>query len=107
VVKRQAVVNHVRELDFSAQPAKEKWRKAWPWVFANGLFGMTVGVSCVQWALQRTPTGIVQSVLSITPLAVIPLARVTEGERPSRDSWLGGVIAVAGTIALTWVHRKP
>jgi drug/metabolite transporter (DMT)-like permease len=104
VAKHRAVVNHVLEPNFSTQPAKEKWRKAWLWVLANGALGMALGVSCLQWALKTTPTGIVQSVLSMTPLAVIPLARVAEGERPSRGALLGGVIAVAGTITLTWVH---
>ncbi|HEX7470718.1 MAG TPA: DMT family transporter [Verrucomicrobiae bacterium] len=106
VVKHRAVMGHVRAPSFSAHPAKEKWRRAWPWVLANAIFGMTVGVSLLQWALKTTPTGIVQSIVSISPLAVIPLARVTEGERPSRGALLGGVIAVAGTIALTWVHLK-
>ena len=104
VAKRRAIANHVREPDFSTQPAGKKWRTAWLWVLANGTFGMAVGVSCVQWALKTSPTGIVQSVLSVTPLAVIPLARIMEGERPSRGAWLGGIIAVGGTIALTWFH---
>jgi len=104
--RRHALATHARAPDFSTQPARKKWRTAWPWVLANGTLGMTVGVSCVQWALKTVPTGIVQSVLSVTPLAVIPLARVMEGERPSRSVWLGSIVAVAGTIALTWVHSN-
>jgi len=51
-------------------------------VLANGTMGMALGVSCVQWALKTTPTGITQSVLAITPLMVIPLAWRFEGEKP-------------------------
>ena len=106
VAKRRAVVAHVLEPNFSTRPAREKWSKAWPWLLANATFGMTVGVSLLQWALKTTPTGIVQSVVSITPLTVIPLARITEGEKPGRSALFGSVLAVAGIIALTWVHLK-
>jgi drug/metabolite transporter (DMT)-like permease len=104
LVKRKHVAKHVREPDLSGRAAKEKWRTVWPWVLVNGATGMTLGVSCVQWALMTTPTGIVQSVLSITPLLVIPVAQRFEGERPTGRSVVGGAIAVAGTMALTWVH---
>ncbi len=106
LLKHRAVVNHMRQPDFSTQPVRERFSKSWPWVLANGALGMTIGVSCLQWALKSTPAGIVQSVVAITPLVVIPLAWLTEGERAGRNAWLGGLIAVAGTIALTWVHTN-
>jgi drug/metabolite transporter (DMT)-like permease len=83
--------------------AKTKWRAAWPWIFVNGLAGPALGVSCYQWALATTPTGIVLPIVAITPLVVIPFARVLEGERPSAQSLLGGGIAVAGVVGLTLV----
>jgi len=106
ILKHRTVFNHMRQPVFSTQPVKERFGKSWPWVLANGALGMTIGVSCLQWALKTTPAGIVQSVISVTPLVVIPLARLTEGERAGRNAWIGGLIAVAGTIALTWVHTK-
>lgn len=106
ILKHRTVFNHMRQPDFSAQPVKERFAKSWPWVLANGALGMTIGVSCLQWALKTTPAGIVQSVIAVTPLVVIPLARLTEGERAGRNAWIGGLVAVAGTIALTWVHTQ-
>jgi drug/metabolite transporter (DMT)-like permease len=41
------------------------------------------------------------SIVALTPLTVIPLARVFEGERITLRSLLGGAIAVAGVICLT------
>lgn len=102
--KHRTVVNHMRQPDFSTQPLKERFSKSWPWVVANGTLGMTLGVSFLQWALKSTPAGIVQSIVAVTPLAVIPLARLTENEHAGRNAWLGGLIAVAGTIALSFVH---
>jgi drug/metabolite transporter (DMT)-like permease len=75
-------------------------RKAWPWVLANGLAGPALGVSCYQWALKTTPTGVVLPIVALTPIVIIPFARYTEGERPTARSIIGSVIAVAGAAAL-------
>ena len=75
-------------------------RRAWPWVLANGLAGPALGVSCYQWALKTTPTGVVLPIVALTPIVIIPFARYVEGERPSWRSLLGGVVAVAGAAAL-------
>lgn len=80
------------------------WRKAWPWVVINTLGGPVVGVSCYQWALSTTPSGIVLPIVATLPLAVIPFAYHMEGDRPGRQSVVGGIIAVAGVIALTLAH---
>ena len=85
---------------------REKLRRAWPWVVGNALSGPSLGVSCFQLALASTPTAVVLPIVAVTPLAVIPLARVTEGERPGRRSILGGVIAVAGVVTLTWARFR-
>jgi drug/metabolite transporter (DMT)-like permease len=82
--------------------ARKKWLRLWPWVLVNSLAGQTLGVSCMQWALERTPTGIVLAIIAMTPIVVIPFARVVEGERASLHSLAGGGIAVAGVVALIW-----
>ena len=81
--------------DSPAEPIKNRFRRAWPWVVANGAFGMAIGVSFLQWALKTIPTGVVQSIVAVTPLVIIPIARYTENERPTRGALLGCVIAVA------------
>jgi drug/metabolite transporter (DMT)-like permease len=80
-----------------------RWRRAWPWVLANGLAGPTLGVSCYQWALKTTPTGVVLPIVAITPLVIIPFSYHLEGERPTLRSLAGGVLAVCGAAALAWV----
>src|SRR5262245_21902915 len=84
-----------------AMPVREKWRRIWPWVMLNSLAGQTLGVSAMQMGLETTPTGIVMSIVALTPLTVMPLARVFEGEKPTVRSLLGGAIAEAGVICLT------
>src|SRR5258706_5056816 len=83
------------------EASKKQWRRAWPWVLGNSIAGQTLGVSCMQWALETTPTGIVLAIIAITPIVVIPFALVIEGERPTVHSLGGGAIAVAGVVALT------
>jgi len=77
--------------------AREKL-KLWPWVLTNSLAGQTVGVSCMQWALENTPTGIVTAIIAMTPIVMLPLARIFEGERISGREMAGGGVAVTGAI---------
>lgn len=76
-------------------------RDAWAWMIANGLAGPVLGVGCYQWALATTPGGIVLPIAATAPLLAIPIAYWLEGDRPSKRALAGGVIAVAGCIALT------
>ena len=78
--------------------------KLWPWVLANSVAGQTIGVSCMQWALDTTPTGIVTAIIAMTPIVMLPLARVFEGERIMARELSGGLVAIAGVIGLTFSH---
>jgi drug/metabolite transporter (DMT)-like permease len=90
----------------SLEASGRKWREAWLWVFMNALAGMTVGVSFMQEALQTTPAGLVMAIIALTPITVIPLAYWFEGERPTRRSLLGGVVAVAGAVLLILFRNR-
>jgi len=71
------------------------------WMLANGLAGPVLGVGCYQWALATTPSGIVLPIAATAPLLSIPIAFWLEGDRPSRRAMGGGILAVAGCVALT------
>lgn len=86
---------------------RARWRQAWPWVLLNGLAGPALGVSCYQWALKSTPTGVVLPIVALTPIVIIPFSYRIEGERPGARSLLGGLLAVAGAVALAWVTSHP
>ncbi|MBL9187858.1 MAG: DMT family transporter [Opitutaceae bacterium] len=70
------------------------------WMLGNGLAGPVLGVGCYQWALATTPSGIVLPIAATAPLLSIPIAFWLEGDRPPRRAILGGVLAVAGCVAL-------
>ena len=97
--KSQTLVNLVS--DSGGQGAAQAPDHAWLYVVGNALAGPTIGVSCMQLALRTTPTGIVLAIIAMTPLAVIPLARIFEGEKLTIWSLLGSLVAVAGAVGLT------
>lgn len=109
VIKRNSMLAWFLEAPSEGVAAADanRWGKAWPWVLANGLAGPALGVSCYQWALKSTPTGVVLPIVAITPLVIIPFSYHLEGERPTARSLAGGVLAVAGAAALAWTttHR--
>lgn len=76
-------------------------RRTLGWTVANGMAGPVLGVGCYQWALATTPSGIVLPIAATAPLLAIPIAFWLEGDRPPRRAIIGGVIAVAGCVALT------
>lgn len=80
--------------------AAARRQNVWPWVVVNALSGPTIGVGCYQWALSVQPSGVVLPIVATTPIVVIPFAWLMEGDRPTPRSIVGGVIAVAGAVAL-------
>jgi drug/metabolite transporter (DMT)-like permease len=78
-----------------------KRREAWPWILLNSLAGQTLGVSAMLWALKTTPAGVVLPIIAMAPIVVIPIAYAVDGEKPTMRSLVGGLIAIAGVIALT------
>jgi drug/metabolite transporter (DMT)-like permease len=81
-------------------PRVEHGVRRWRWTLANGLCGPVLGVSCYQWALATTPSGIILPIVATTPLVAIPLAYWIDGEKATRRSLIGTFIAVAGAAAL-------
>jgi len=88
----------------SFQVSRDKWRRLWPWVVANSLAGQTLGVSCMQWALEKTPTGIVMAIIAMTPIVLLPMTRVVDGERITARSVIGAAMGVAGVIGLMFAR---
>jgi drug/metabolite transporter (DMT)-like permease len=103
VVKRREIVAQMTHPSPPRLPQAGKWRPAWLWVLANGFAGQTLGVTCYQWALKTTRSGLVLAIVATTPLVVIPFARVVEGEKIEARSVTGGLIAVVGVILLVAV----
>ena len=86
------------------QISRDKWRRLWPWLLANAVAGQTLGVTCMQWALKTEPAAVVQAIIATSPIVLLPMTRIVEGERIGLRSVLGAVVAVSGVIGLTFLH---
>lgn len=75
-------------------------RQAWGWIVLNSLAGQTLGVSAMQWALATTSASIVLVIVATSPVLVIPLARLSTGERITWRAVVGALIAVGGVCGL-------
>ncbi len=76
------------------------------WLLGAALFGPVIGVSCMQWALaELRSSALVSAITATAPLLVMPLARVTEGDRPTGRAFLGTLISVAGISWAAWLRR--
>ena len=84
------------------QVSREKWGRVWPWVVANALAGQTLGITAMQWALEKTPTGIVTAIIAMTPVVVLPMTRIVDHEKIGMRSLAGALIGVAGVIGLVF-----
>ena len=80
--------------------SREKWARIWPWVLANALAGQTLGVTCMQWALTTQPAAVVQAIIATTPVVLLPMTRIVDGERIGVRSLVGALVAVGGVIGL-------
>ncbi len=87
--------------------AAPQWRAAAPWTLVNALAGPAIGVGCFQWALATTPSGVVLPIVATSPVVTIILAWLIEGTRPTRRAVAGGLLAVAGAIALKLAQSPP
>jgi drug/metabolite transporter (DMT)-like permease len=82
------------------------WSRGWPWIIANALAGPSIGVAVYQWGVATTPTGILMPIVATVPVLTQFLAWKIEGHHPTRRTVLGGVIAVAGVVALAAASGK-
>jgi drug/metabolite transporter (DMT)-like permease len=82
----------------------DKWRILWPWVLANAVAGQTLGVTCMQWALKDNPSAVVQAIIATSPIVLLPMTRIVEGEKIGLRALAGAVVAVAGVIGLTFAR---
>jgi drug/metabolite transporter (DMT)-like permease len=51
---------------------------------------------------RNTSAGIVTAVIATTPILLLPMTRLVDGERIGLRSTLGALMAVAGVIGLTF-----
>jgi drug/metabolite transporter (DMT)-like permease len=79
-------------------PASFRDRKAMKWLVVGSVFGPFLGVSFSLMAVQHTSAGIAQTIMSLTPVLIIPPAVFIKKEKVTGREIIGAVIAVTGVI---------
>jgi len=69
------------------------------------VFGPTVGIWLSLVAFAHTEAAVAQTLMALTPIAVMPMARVVFGERASLRAWIGALVAVGGAAVLAFRDR--
>lgn len=63
---------------------------------ATAILGLLVGMTLFLFALRGAETGIVATLSASSPVMILPLLWLRTGQRPSGQSWLGALLALAG-----------
>ncbi len=66
----------------------------------GAIFGPFIGVWLSLLAVQHAPMGIASTLMSLSPVLLIPISRLLFGDRVTRRAVLGTVVAFAGTALL-------
>lgn len=75
-------------------------RRAMAHTATGAFFGPFLGVSLSLLAVQHTLTGVAASIMSTTPVLIIPAVVLLGRERVGPGGWLGAALAVAGVVVL-------
>lgn len=75
-------------------------KNPWFWIVASAFLGPIIGLSIYQWVLITHPGALVQAMISITPVVIIPLAWLIDGDKPEWRGVVGGLLACTCAILL-------
>ncbi len=81
----------------------KKGKKAYLYALLGAFFGPFLGVILSMNAIKFTYTGIAQTLLSTTPITIIPYSVFVFHEKIGLRSIIGTLIAFAGVILLIWL----
>ena len=79
-------------------PTSFRDTKAMKWLLVGSIFGPFLGVSFSLMAVQHTAAGIAQTIMSLTPVLIIPPAVLINKEKVTGREIIGAIIAVSGVV---------
>jgi len=75
-------------------------RRSLAQIAAGALLGPVLGVSLSLFALAHSPVGISSTLMSLSPVLLIPISHFLFGEKITRRTVLGTIVSLAGTTLL-------
>lgn len=83
---------------FKELPVSFRDKTAMKWLLVGSVFGPFLGVSFSLMAVQHTNAGIAQTIMSLTPVLIIPPAVLINKEKVTTREIVGAIVAVAGVV---------
>jgi drug/metabolite transporter (DMT)-like permease len=77
-------------------------KKALKYTLLGTLFGPVIGVSLSLYAASHVEVSLAQTILSLTPVMVLPLAAFIYRTKITMHIWWGVFIAIMGVVVLIW-----
>ncbi|BDU71357.1 DMT family transporter [Mesoterricola silvestris] len=77
--------------------------KATSYIFAGAITGPVIGVVLSLYAITHTSMGVAATLMSLSPVLLLPISMGVFKERISPRAWAGTVLSIAGAAALFWI----
>lgn len=84
------------------KPVLENRNQGMRYVLAGTLFGPVIGVCFSMYAVSMVNVSIAQTIFSLVPVFVLPLALVLTKEPINTRSVVGAAVAISGVLILVW-----
>jgi len=68
------------------------------------IFGMVLSIVLVVWSLTLCKVAVVQTIISLEPILIMPLAYFFYKEKMTIKTFIAGVISIFGVYVLIWRH---
>jgi drug/metabolite transporter (DMT)-like permease len=75
-------------------------KTAMKWTAVGAFFGPFIGVSLSLVAVQATHAGVAATLMSLTPVLIVPAAAITQRRPISTSAFAAACLAVAGSALL-------
>ena len=84
------------------KPILENQNNGLPHLVAGTFFGPVLGVGLSMYAVSLTAASVAQTIFSLVPVMVLPLAFFIKKEKITTKAVLGSLLAIVGVIVLVW-----
>lgn len=80
------------------QDVKSSWL-----IFVGAVTGPVIGVACSLLAITHTSMGVASTLMSLSPVFLLPISVWFFREHVSPRAWFGTLLSIAGAVALFWL----
>jgi len=77
--------------------------KASIYIFAGAITGPVIGVVLSLFAITHTSMGVAATLMSLSPVLLLPISMAVFKERVSSRAWAGTILSIVGAATLFWI----